>query len=253
LRTQLVHPEVTNELLRIGSPKVVVVLPTCNEADNIIELIPVIRRVMSSFDLEIVVVDDGSWDGTAAVARDLGAVVVRRREKNGLGSAVRKGVQVALECGGDIIVQMDADWQHVPQEILSVIDPLLSGKRGFVLGCRKLSGQTRFNGVSVFRRLLTYVACFLANLLLGVRSHDPTSGFRAFDRRGAEAVLKTVEDGYAFQVEALCTARRMGLRIAETAVSFESRARGESKLDLGEILEFMRMLFRCFLNRYAPR
>lgn len=249
MRTQLSYSNVTKDLARACNIRVVVVLPTCNEAENIKTLIPVIERVLGGFDTEIVVVDD-SWDGTAAIARDLRAIVVKRPNKSGLGSAVREGVRVALEIGGDVIVQMDADWQHDPRDIPLVINPILRGQCSFVLGSRKVSGQPRVNGTNLFRGLISTIARFLANFLLGLHSVDPTSGFRAFDRLGAEAVLHTLEDGYAFQVEALHNMRKMGLGVIEIPINFDNRFRGESKLGFSETSPYLRMLFKRFLDRY---
>lgn len=229
--------------------KVAVVLPTRNEAENIITLIPTIRKVLASFPVEIVVVDDDSQDRTAHVAEDFGAVVIQREKKRGLGSAIREGVRAALWRDVDIIVQMDADWQHDPRDIPRVLQPVLDGQCSFALGCREVSGSSRRKRNSSFRALISQVACLLANLLLGMHSTDPTSGFRAFDKLGAEVVLDTLEDGYAFQVEVLHNLRRIGLPVREVSIRFQDRLDGQSKLTLREVLEFLKMLFKGLLGR----
>lgn len=225
-------------------------LPTFNEAESIKTLIPAIQRVLGDFDVEIVVVDDASWDGTSEIAKDFGAIVVQRGGKSGLGSAVREGVRVALEYGGDIIVQMDADWQHDPWDIPRVLEPILNGKCSFALGSRNLSRKLGMNETDPFRSLVSNIACFLANFLLGLHSVDPTSGFRSFDKFGAKAILNTQENGYAFQVEAFHNARKMNLGVAEIPIKFGNRFHGQSKLDLTEALQYLIMLFKCLLDRY---
>jgi dolichol-phosphate mannosyltransferase len=253
MTTQLSYRNVHQSLVEAYNIKVVVVLPTFNEAENIKTLIPAIQRVLGDFDMEIVVVDDNSWDGTSEIAKDFGAIVVQRGDKGGLGSAIRKGVRVALEYGGDVIVQMDADWQHDPGDIPRVLKPILNGECSLALGSRNFSRKLVVKEADPLRDLVSNIARLLANFLLGLRSADPTSGFRSFDRFGAQAILNTLEDGYAFQVEAFHNARKMNLGVTEIPIKFGNRFHGESKLDLSEALRYLIMLFKCFLDQYKKR
>lgn len=247
LHTQSSHlPPILKQTYNL---KVAVILPTYNEAENVTTLIPAIQKSLAGFRVEIVVVDDDSEDGTAHVAEDLGATMIRRETKQGLGSAIRHGVQVALQRDADIIVHMDADWQHDPEDIPRILQPILDGRCSFTLGCRNISGSLGREGKGFFRGLVSQVAHLLADLLLGVHSSDPTSGFRAFDRLGATAVLATTQDSYPFQVEALRNLQAFHVPLEEVPIRFQTRLEGRSKLTLREALHFLEMSFIGFLRK----
>jgi dolichol-phosphate mannosyltransferase len=212
-------------------------------------LIPAVEDALSEFEVDILVVDDNSQDGTVSVATRTGAYVISRNGKLGLGSAVRNGVEVALKRGADIVVQMDADWQHIPNDVVRLIDPIIKREFDFVIGCRRFYGRLEVNGMNLLRRLVSEVAFLWAKYLLQLHWRDPTSGFRAFRELGAEAVLSTKENGFAFQVEALQNVKKMGLRVLEVPTRFRHRLNGRSKLNLKEAFGYLRMLLKCADSR----
>jgi len=225
--------------LRVG-----VVLATCNEARNIKTLIPAIENALNGFEVDVFVVDDDSSDRTASVAASTGAHVIPRNGRLGLGSAVRDGVKAALKRGVDIVVQMDADWQHNPDDVVRLIDPIVKNEFDFVIGCRRFYGGLEAKGMNVFRRLVSKAAFISAKYLLQLNLRDPTSGFRVFRELGAEAVLSTRENGFAFQVEALQNVKKMDLRVLEVPIRFERRLYGNSKLHLKEVFGYLRVLLK---------
>ena len=221
---------------------VAVVLPTYMEAKNIGTLIPTIKGVVSRVteNFDVIVVDDDSPDGTARAAEALGSHVLIRRNERGLGSAIRAGIREALSRGADVIITMDADWQHNPQHIPRLINACLEGA-DIALGSRRIPGGQLEMGL--FRGLISLGAKKLSSIALRLGVKDPTSGFRAYDRRAAEEVLALKTKGYVFQVDCLRLARERGLRVVEVPVSFESRRLGVSKLGFNEVMEYIDLFF----------
>lgn len=173
-----------------------VVIPAYNEETTVGE---VVRRVHSSqpawadrFTVHrhsVLVVDDGSSDSTAQVAKDAGAMVFRHPINRGLGAALSTGIEGALRLGADIVVTLDADGQHDPEEILQVIQPILDGKAEVVIGSRfvRTTGQqdNRITAVPLSRRLANWCGNFFTWLLFGIWVSDSQSGFRAFSADAA--------------------------------------------------------------------
>lgn len=227
---------------------VAVVLLTYMEAENIETLIPAIKGVVSRVteNFDVIVVDDDSPDGTARAAEALGSHVLIRRNERGLGSAIRAGIREALSRGADVIITMDADWQHNPQHIPRLINACLEGA-DIALGSRRIPGGQLEMGL--FRGLISLGAKKLSNIALRSGVKDPTSGFRAYNRRAAEEVLALRTNGYVFQVDSLRLARKRGLRIVEAPISFNSRKHGVSKLGLSEVMEYSGLLFTLLTRR----
>jgi dolichol-phosphate mannosyltransferase len=219
---------------------VLVVIPTYNESENIERIL---RRVRSSLpDATVLIVDDGSPDGTAdqaeVLGKELGQVeIVRRTEKSGLGSAYRAGFRWGLERGFDACVEMDADLSHDPSALPGLVAPL---GQGFELsvGSRYVAGGS-IPQWAWHRRLLSRGGNIYASALLGLGVADSTSGFRAY----ASSVLGRIDldriraDGYGFQIEMTYQARRVGAQVVEVPIKFVDRVDGESKMSLFIVVE----------------
>jgi len=215
--------------------KVSVVVPTFNEAENIGLLVERLRAVLPG--VEVVVVDDGSPDGTAEVASSLpGVVVIRRPRKLGLGSAVREG---ARRASADIVVVMDADLQHPPEVVPRLVEALAKCGADVAVASRYMEGGYAVWGSPVRLAVSRLSALAVRLLIPGVRGvRDPLSGFFAC-RRGL--LLTSAEPGYKVLLD-LLTRRR--LRVVEVPYVFEPRRRGASKLSVEEAARFTRLILR---------
>jgi len=211
-----------------------VVIPTYNEAENIKELIPLIRQYVP--DVKILVIDDNSQDGTAEIAKGLGAEVFVRKNERGLGSALRFGLLKAYEMGFEYIATMDADLSHDPIYLPSLFNASLSAD--LVLGSRYIKGG-KIENWPFKRRIISKGANFLARLLLHLDTKDNTTGYRVYSRRAIEAVKECKNsNGYEFQICAVYQAKRSGLKIVEVPITFRDRSKGESKLGSEKMLEW---------------
>jgi len=192
-----------------------VVLPAKNESDGLASVIPALRALLP--DAQIIVVDDGSDDATSQVSRDLGAEVVRHPYSKGNGAAVKSGARAA---NGDLIVFMDADGQHVPQEIGKLIDQIEAGY-DLVVGARSAEAQA-----SMLRRLANGIYNRLAGLFVGQRVADLTSGFRAARRECFLEFLHMLPNGFSYPTTSTMAFFRAGYNVGFVPV--EVRARDES-------------------------
>jgi len=230
-------------------PKVCVIIPTYNEAGTIGELLE--RLESLGLELQVVVVDDGSTDGTIEIveedSRRYGNItLVERGAKLGLGSALRDGLRKGLELGAKLLVTMDADLSHDPLELPKLVGE--GAPHRIVLGSRYVEGGC-IVGWGLYRRLVSWGANFLARLLTGIPSRDSTTGYRCYGAEVVKATLPRVRGvGYEFQVEVLSFAQRMGFEIVEVPITFVDRRMGRSKLGLGEMWRFLRILLRLFLE-----
>jgi len=227
-----------------------VVIPTYNEGPTIAEVIKGVEKVGVS---QVIVVDDGSTDGTVGRVEELSErygniVLVERGRKLGIGSAIRDGIRKALETEPtlDAVVTMDADLSHDPHEIPKLVEAC--DPKTLVVGSRYVGGGI-IEGWGVHRKLISATANALANLALGLDVRDATSGFRCYGVEVARAVLSEAgEAGFSFQVETVLRARRMGFRVVEVPIRFVNRVAGRSKLGLGEITGFLRFILRTFFK-----
>lgn len=210
-----------------------VLIPTYNEAENIARIVAAVRAADPAID--IIVIDDGSPDGTGQIAESLpGVRVIHRAGKQGLGAAYIHGFAVALAEGYEALAQMDADFSH-PPAVLPVMFERLS-ESDVCIGSRYVHGGGTENW-GYHRKLLSGSANRIARWFLGLRGNDVTSGFRAYRREALEAIdLPTVQSqGYAFQVELQFRCERRGFRVTEVPIVFLDRAAGTSKMSLKEI------------------
>jgi dolichol-phosphate mannosyltransferase len=223
------------------APLLTVVIPTFNERETLERLYPRLSAALAGHPAELVVVDDGSPDGTAAFARTLSAPlpthVLERPAKLGLASAVQAGFD---EAQGDVIVVMDADGSHPPEAVLRLEAAIRDGGAEFALGSRWVAGGSA-PGLTRARRILSGGAGLLARPLVSVR--DPMSGFFAV-RRDVLARAPLHPIGYKIALEVLVRCRPR--TIAELPIVFRERSAGESKLGRGEIGLYLRHLGRLY-------
>jgi len=209
---------------------IVVFLPAFNEAESLPDVLPrVPREGVPGARVTTVVVDDGSTDGTAAVASACGADLVLRLARNrGLGAAVREGLAEAVRLGADVGVMIDADNEYPPESIPALVAPILRGEADYVLGSR-FAGTIR--GMKAHRRIGNYLFTWLQRLLLAAAGRpvaltDGQSGMRAFSREAMERAEIIHDYNYA-QVITLNLVRK-GFRLAEVPIPYQVRTKGES-------------------------
>jgi dolichol-phosphate mannosyltransferase len=214
------------------------VIPTYNEAENIARLIAELRALALS-GLDILVVDDGSPDGTADLVEEMSkgdpqVFLHRRSGPPGRGLAGRDGFLYALEKGYGRAVEMDADFSHQPKHVPALLAAL--GECDLAVGSRKVAGGSDLDRPWP-RRVLTWAANAYARLLLGVPVKDANSGFRCFSARALQAVEPSTlkSRGPAIIHEVLFRVCRAGLKVKEVPIEFVDRKRGDSKLDLGRL------------------
>ncbi len=218
-----------------------VVLPTFNEAEN---LGPIATAILEQLPgATLLVVDDGSPDGTGKLADDLAdddpRVRVRHRSsKQGLGRAYLDGFGVAIAGGAGIVVQMDADFSHDPSILPSLIAPIGADEADLVIGSRYVAG----GGVrdwGIVRRVISRGGSLFARVVLGLKPHDLTGGFKAW-RSSTLAGIPfdgVHAGGYVFQIEMTYRASRLGARVTEVPIVFQDRRAGQSKMSRRIIVE----------------
>jgi dolichol-phosphate mannosyltransferase len=232
-----------------GDPRVLVVVPTYNERPNLPDLV---RRILDlGPNYGILVVDDGSPDGTGAVAEDLAAAhpgrvaVLHRPRKEGIGPAYLAGFRQALTGDADLIAQMDADHSHDPADLARLVSAALADGADLVVGSRYAPGGGT-EGWSAWRRWLSRAGCRYAQLALGLPIADLTGGFKVW-RRDALTRLDlaaVAADGYGFQIETTVRALRAGARVVEVPITFHERAAGRSKLSRRIVAEAALLVWR---------
>jgi glycosyltransferase involved in cell wall biosynthesis len=211
----------------VPEPRRIAIVPARNESAAIGGVLDELR----AFDptLDVVVVDDGSSDGTAAIARARGAVVVRLPFNLGIGGAVQTGFKYALEHGYDEAVRLDGDGQHIPAELPKLIEPLEAEEADIVVGSRFAAGNGEYRpplarraGISFFARVVS--------LLVRQRVTDTTSGFQAVNRRGIALFAADYPHDYP-EVEATVMVHKHRLRLAEVHVAMREREHGRSSIN----------------------
>jgi dolichol-phosphate mannosyltransferase len=224
--------------------EVCMVVPTYNEVANLAGLVARLRALHPQVD--VLVVDDGSPDGTGAVADrlaadDAGVQVLHRTRKEGLGAAYRHGFRVALEAGYRVIGEMDADGSHQPEQLHRLLDALPGAD--LVIGSRWVPGGSVTNW-PLHRRALSRGGNLYVRLLLGIDVRDATAGYRLYRRETLERIdLGTVRStGYVFQTDLAVRVRRAGLVVREVPIEFVERVRGNSKMGPAVAAESLRRI-----------
>ena len=225
-----------------------VVLPTYQEAENIRDVLTLIRAAVP--EASVLVVDDGSPDGTAdlaaAVADELGQIdVLRRSEKSGLGPAYRAGFAWGIERGHDILIEMDADGQHDPAVLPQLIAAVDETGADLAIGSRYVPGGA-VPGWPANRRMLSKWGNRYISVMLNLPVRDATAGFRAYRTTIIEKVgLDRVRaDGYGFQIEMVYEVAKAGGRITEIPITFRDRVLGVSKMSPNIVLEALWLVTR---------
>ncbi len=227
--------------------KALVIVPTYNERDNVARIVPAILAQDPSF--EVLVVDDGSPDGTGAVvdgmvAADSRIHVIHRAGKLGLGTAYIAGFKWALARDYTLIFEMDADFSHAPERLPDFLDAIKTAD--LVLGSRYLNGEVNVVNWPMSRLFLSYGANIYARAITGLPVFDATGGFKCFRREVLEAInLDDVRsNGYAFQIEMSFRAWKKGFRIVEVPIVFVDRTHGASKMSKRIVREAVWMVWR---------
>ena len=238
-----------------GLGRVVMVIPTYNESENIEWIVERLRRAQPGVD--VMIVDDNSPDGTGDLAdalarRDSAVSVVHRTEKAGLGAAYLNGFDVALGAGYDVIGEMDADGSHQPEQLHRLLDALHTAD--LVIGSRYVPGGSVVNW-PLQRLLLSRGGNLYVRLLLGMRVKDATAGFRLFRRTTLEAIdLESVlSTGYVFQTDLAYRTVSRGLRVTEVPIEFIERVRGDSKMSGQVASESLKKITRWGLSERRAR
>jgi dolichol-phosphate mannosyltransferase len=234
-----------------------VVLPTYDEAENLPGIAAAILEKLPMATL--LVVDDSSPDGTGELADELASqnprVQVRHRPgKQGLGRAYLDGFRVALDGGAESVVQMDADWSHDPAVLPALLEPIVAGRADLVIGSRYVrGGQVLDWGIG--RRLISRLGSQFARVVLSLRPHDLTGGFKAWRASALAAIpLHGVHaGGYVFQIEMTYRASRARARVTEVPITFQDRRVGRSKMSRRIIVEALLVVLRLRWDELRAR
>jgi len=235
-----------------------VIIPTYNEKENIVEMINAISQLPVSFD--ILIIDDNSPDGTASLVKSLqqlhpGLFLVEREGKLGLGTAYIKGFNWALEHNYDYIFEMDADFSHNPADLVRLFNACDKGGADLAIGSRYISGVNVVNW-PLGRVLMSYCASIYVRIVTGMKIKDTTAGFKCY----RSDVIRNIRPehiraiGYGFQIEMKFTAMKLGYKIVEVPIIFTDRRAGTSKMSGGIFNEafwgVLRMKLRSMFTTY---
>ena len=231
--------------------RTLVVLPTYNEILNVEPMLRTLRKVVAQCD--VLVVDDGSPDGTANLAQEVGEdlgqiTVLRRTKKSGLGGAYRAGFSWGLEHGYDRFVEIDCDFSHDPNALPTLLSA--AEDHDVVIGSRYIGGG-HIPRWSLSRRFLSRGGNQYASFMLGLGVADSTAGYRVYSKKALELIdFETVSaDGYGFQIEMTYRAKRAGASIIEVPISFTDRELGESKMSRAIVIEALWLVTKWALER----
>ena len=214
-----------------------VIIPTYNEKENVVRMLETVMGLPFPFD--VLVVDDGSPDGTAKLVKGVQGQfperihLLERKGKLGLGTAYIAGFKWALEAGYDYIFEMDCDFSHNPEDLIRLRVPCAEGGSGMSVGSRYVKGGGVANW-PLNRLILSYGASLYVNIILGLGVRDCTAGFVCYRREVLEAInLDAVQFvGYAFQIEMKLRAKRNGYQVKEVPITFVDRELGTSKMSM---------------------
>jgi dolichol-phosphate mannosyltransferase len=219
--------------------KVLVIIPTYNESENIADIVGRLRAAVPEVD--VLVADDNSPDGTGKIAdglaeRDGHVQVLHRKGKEGLGAAYIAGFRWGIDRGYDVLVEMDADGSHQPEQLPRLLEALRDAD--LVLGSRWVPGGSVVNWPA-YRKFISRGGSTYSRLMLGLAQRDITGGYRAFRKATLEGIGmdEVASQGYCFQVDLAWRAARRGFRVVEVPITFVERERGNSKMSRGIVVE----------------
>jgi dolichol-phosphate mannosyltransferase len=235
--------------------RTLVIIPTYDEADNVEWIVSSVLEQQP--DVDILIADDGSPDGTGKIADrlavdDARVHVMHREGKQGLGSAYRAGFAWGLERGYDVLVEMDADGSHRPEDLGRLLDASAQGA-DLVLGSRWVPGGGVVNW-PWYRKLISRGGTFYAQLMLGIPIKDATGGYRAFRRATLERLPldEVASQGYCFQIDMARRVLDADMTIVEVPITFVERVRGESKMSGGIVREALWRVTVWGFERLVP-
>ncbi len=237
-----------------------VIIPTYNEKENIVKIIKAVRSLSKSF--HVLVVDDGSPDGTADLVKQLmktqakSVFLLERKGKLGLGTAYIAGFRWGLAHGYEYIIEMDADFSHNPKDLLRLYSACKEDSADVSVGSRYVKGG-KLENWPFDRIFLSYGASLYVRMITWMPVKDPTAGFVCYHRK----VLETIDldkirfVGYAFQIEMKFASRMLGFKIKEVPITFTDRTEGTSKMSKNivreAILGVLQMRLRSFVRSYS--
>lgn len=215
-----------------------VIIPTYNEMENIQEMINKVMALPGGF--ELLVIDDGSPDGTGALVKSVQSFhpdrlhLIERKGKLGLGTAYITGFKWALQNQYDYIFEMDCDFSHNPEDLIRLYDAVAEGNFDLAIGSRYITGVNVVNW-PIGRVLMSYYASVYVKFITGLPVKDATAGFKCYHRSVLEGIKldKIKFIGYAFQIEMKFTSWKLGFRITEVPIIFTDRTKGTSKMSSG--------------------
>lgn len=243
---------------RRGMKKQVVIIPTYNEKENIEKIILAVRA--QDIDFHILIIDDGSPDGTAAIVKEMQKslpdklFLIERAGKLGLGTAYITGFRWALENGYDYIFEMDADFSHNPNDLPRLYEACDKRGAGLAIGSRYCNGISVINW-PIGRVIMSYYASAYVRTVLRMKVYDCTAGFKCYTRELLEAIdLDRIRmHGYGFQIEMKYNAYKLGFKIEEVPIIFEDRKEGTSKMSSGIFGEAFWGVIKLRFRKISPR
>ena len=236
----------------------VIIIPTYNEKENIERMIRTLRGLDG--DYHILVIDDGSPDGTAAIVKGLQQEfpeqlhLIERSGKLGLGTAYLTGFRWSLEHGYDYIFEMDADFSHKPADVPRLYAACAEGGADLAIGSRYCNGISVINW-PIGRVIMSYYASAYVRTVLRMKVYDTTAGFKCYSRK----VLETIDfdhikmRGYGFQIEMKYNAYKLGFKLVEVPIIFEDRKEGTSKMSSGIFGEAFWGVLKLRFRKIRPR
>ena len=238
--------------------KNLVIIPTYNEVENAEKIIRAVKGLDGGFD--ILIIDDGSPDGTAGVVKGLQAEfpdslhLIERSGKQGLGTAYLTGFKWALEHGYDYVFEMDADFSHAPSDLPRLLAACATDGADMSIGSRYCNGVSVVNW-PIGRILISYFASVYVRKVLGFKIYDSTAGFICYSRKVLETIdLDAVQmKGYGFQIEMKYTAHKLGFKIQEVPVIFINRKEGTSKMSGGIFGEAFWGVIKLRFRKFRPK
>ncbi|MGN1124683.1 MAG: polyprenol monophosphomannose synthase [Candidatus Gastranaerophilaceae bacterium] len=240
--------------------KVTIVLPTYNEAENIYDFLVALTDVINKivlFDINILVVDDISPDGTANIVKSFQEkhdfVHLLNNNSRGLGNAYKAGFKFAIDnFHPDVLVEMDSDFSHSPDKLFELLQPINQGY-DFVIGSRYIKKGSIPQNWALIRKLNSKYGNLFARFIAGlIQVKDCTSGFRAIKTDFIKNINldKLKVNGYAFQMNILFECVKLGAKTYEIPISFIDRVKGKSKLSIKDVIEFVINSFDLFVRRF---
>lgn len=237
--------------------KVLVIIPTYNEKENIQAIIEAV--LSQDHNYHVLVVDDGSPDGTAAIVKGLQTTtykeelhLLEREGKLGLGTAYIAGFRYGLDRGYDILMEMDADFSHNPKDLPRLVAALAQPETGMAVGSRYVKGGG-FRNWDKYRLMLSYGASIYTRIITGMPVKDPTAGFVAYKRETLEKMdLDKIQFiGYAFQIEMKYYCHKLGYKIQEVPITFIDRELGVSKMNMSIVQEGILGVLKMRMRQYS--